>query len=174
VTLHQLSQACCVCLQLTWEVGLPPSPVEFSFHHHFYKISCSWLLGMCHRSCLLQLACCEGFPLPSSSALRVPCPLCYMSFLLLLLIIHFFSFFPGWGSVCPGGYANLAQGCLWEYCVLLSSPCGPRVPKLSGCCNVVLAWEASWSLRLTWSGNAMCRLEVWRSQSFAFSQWFFL
>jgi hypothetical protein len=26
-----------VCLQLMWEVGLPPSPVEFSSHCHFYK-----------------------------------------------------------------------------------------------------------------------------------------
>jgi hypothetical protein len=26
-----------------------------------------------------------------------------------------FSFFPVWRSVCPGGYAALAQGCLWEY-----------------------------------------------------------
>jgi hypothetical protein len=44
-----------------------------------------------------------------------------------------FSFFPGWGSDCPGGYADLAQGCLWEYCVPLSSPCPcPHLPKLSG------------------------------------------
>jgi hypothetical protein len=28
-----------------WEVCLPPSPVEFSSHHHFYRLSCSWLLG---------------------------------------------------------------------------------------------------------------------------------
>jgi hypothetical protein len=28
-----------------WEVGLPPSPVEFSSHCHFYKFFCSWLLG---------------------------------------------------------------------------------------------------------------------------------
>jgi hypothetical protein len=35
----------------------------------------------------------------------------YCSYCLLLS----FSFFPGWGSVCPGGYADLAQGCLWEY-----------------------------------------------------------
>jgi hypothetical protein len=27
------------------EVGLPPSPVEFSSHCHFLKLSCSWLLG---------------------------------------------------------------------------------------------------------------------------------
>jgi hypothetical protein len=37
------------------------------------------------------------------------------------LLFSFFSFFPGWGSVCPGGFANLAQGCLWEYHVLLST-----------------------------------------------------
>jgi hypothetical protein len=30
-----------VYLQLTWEVGLPPSPVEFSSLHHFYKLSSS-------------------------------------------------------------------------------------------------------------------------------------
>jgi hypothetical protein len=45
-----------VYLQFMWEVGLPPSPVEFSSHHHFYKLSHSWLLGVCHRSCLLWLA----------------------------------------------------------------------------------------------------------------------
>jgi hypothetical protein len=35
----------------------PPSPVEFFSHHHFCKLSRSWLLGMCDGSCLLQLAC---------------------------------------------------------------------------------------------------------------------
>jgi hypothetical protein len=44
-------------LQFTWEVGLPPSPVEFCSHCHFYKLFYSWLLGVCHHSCLLQLAC---------------------------------------------------------------------------------------------------------------------
>jgi hypothetical protein len=34
-----------VCLQFTWEVGLPPSPVEFSSLCHFYKLSRSWLVG---------------------------------------------------------------------------------------------------------------------------------
>jgi hypothetical protein len=50
-----------VYLQFTWEVGLLPSPVEFSSHRCFYKLSHSWLLGVCHCSCLLQLAY-EGFP----------------------------------------------------------------------------------------------------------------
>jgi hypothetical protein len=104
-----------VYLQFAWEVGLPLSPVEFSSHHHFYKLSRSWLLGVCRHSCLLQPACCEGFPLPPSLVLRAPHPLFYVSFLLLLLLIQvFFLFFPGWGSICPGGYADLAQGCLWD------------------------------------------------------------
>jgi hypothetical protein len=33
-------------LQLTWEVGLPPSLVEFSSHRFLYKLSHSWLLGV--------------------------------------------------------------------------------------------------------------------------------
>jgi hypothetical protein len=43
-------------------------------------------------------------------------------------LLFSFSFLPGWGSVCPGGYADLAQGCLWEYRILLSSRCGLRLP----------------------------------------------
>jgi hypothetical protein len=51
-----------------------------------------------------------------------------VSFLLLLFIIQFFFFFfPEWGLVCPGGYADLAQGFLWEYRMSLSSPCGLRL-----------------------------------------------
>jgi hypothetical protein len=60
-----------------------------------------------------------------------------------------FSFFPRWGSVCPGGYADLSQGCLWEYCTQLSSPCGLRLPKPSRRCRLVVAREPSWFLRLT-------------------------
>jgi hypothetical protein len=40
VTLHLR-----VYLQFMWEVGLPPSPVQFCSHLHFHKLSCSWLLG---------------------------------------------------------------------------------------------------------------------------------
>jgi hypothetical protein len=85
----------CVCLQLTWEVGHPPSPVEFSSLCHSYKLSHSWLLGVCRRFCLLQ-ACLftvpGRIPLPHSVALRAPCPLCYMSLLFLLLITQFLFF----------------------------------------------------------------------------------
>jgi hypothetical protein len=34
-----------VYLQFMWEVGLSPSPVEFSSHRHFHKLSCSCLPG---------------------------------------------------------------------------------------------------------------------------------
>jgi hypothetical protein len=44
-----------------------------------------------------------------------------------------FSFFPGWRSVCPGGYAALAQGCLWEYC-------GTAKLTLSASSQAVWAW----------------------------------
>jgi hypothetical protein len=151
-----------------WEVGLPPSPVEFSSHHHFYKLSHSWLLGVCRCSCLLRLACCEGFSSPAL-ALRVPHSLCYVSF--LLLFIQFFLF-PWVGVGLSRVYADLAQGCLWEYHVPLSSPCGLCLPKLSGSWHLV-AWEPSWFLCLMWSGDAMRGLRVWRSQSFASSRCFF-
>jgi hypothetical protein len=36
-----------VYLQFTWEVTPPPSPVEFSSHRHFYRLSRSWLLDGC-------------------------------------------------------------------------------------------------------------------------------
>jgi hypothetical protein len=35
----------------------------------------------------------------------------YCSYCLLVSV----SFFPRWRSVCPGGYAALVQGFLWEY-----------------------------------------------------------
>jgi hypothetical protein len=48
------------------------------------------------------------------------------------LLFRFFLFFPGWGSVCPEGYSDLAQGCLWEYHVLLSSHGGLLLPSRLG------------------------------------------
>jgi hypothetical protein len=49
-----------------------------------------------------------------------------------LLFSLVFSFFPGLGSVCPGGYAELAQGRLWEYRMLLSSPGDLLLPSQLG------------------------------------------
>jgi hypothetical protein len=126
-----------VYLQFTWEVGLPPSLVEFSSLHHSHMLSRSWLLGSCRcfhplrpgPACLFTVP--GGIPLhplwfsgrPTLFAMCLYCSYC------LLLS---FSFSLGGGSVCPGGYADLAQGCLREYCLPLSSPC-PCLPKPSGC-----------------------------------------
>jgi hypothetical protein len=158
-----------------WEVGLPPSPVEFSSHCHFYKLSRSWLLGSAtvpaFSSWLVYLQFHEGFPSPPLRCSGV-CP-AFFAMCLFCYCLFFSFFFPGWGLVCPGGYADLAQGCLWEYCVPLSSPCGPHIPKLSGR-RWLVGRGPSWFLHLTWSGDALHRLGVWRGQSFASSQWFFL
>jgi hypothetical protein len=94
--------------------------------------------------------------LRASSELRVPHPIYHVSLLFLLLITQFLFFSPGWGLVCPGGYAALVQGCLWKYCVPLSSPC-QCLPKPSGRGQLV-AWGPSWFLRLTWSGDSLRRL----------------
>jgi hypothetical protein len=166
-----------VYLQLTFEVGLPPSPVELSSHRHFYKLSDSWLLGVCRSSCLLRpglfiYSSVRDYPPSLFRAQGAP-----PSLLCVFFVISYYSvslFFPGWGLVCPGGYADLTQGCLWEYCVPLSSPCGLLLPKWSGCWCLAAVWEPSWFLRLMCSGNITRGLGVWRSQSFASSQWFFL
>jgi hypothetical protein len=124
-------------------------------------------------------------PSPAGLLWLIPLPLLFrpqgtppsllcVCFVVIAYYSVLFSLFPGWGSVCPGGYADLAQGCLWEYHVPLSSPCGLSLPKLSGRCHLAAVRKPSWFLHLTWSGDAMCRLEVWRSQSFASSRWFFL
>jgi hypothetical protein len=105
-----------VYLQFTWEVGLPPSPVEFSSLCHSHKFSRSWLLWaptLSGHAQLVYLQFQEGFPFPTSSAHRAPHPLCYVSFLFLLLITQFL-FFPWVGVGLCRGYTALAQGCLWE------------------------------------------------------------
>jgi hypothetical protein len=137
-----------------WEVGLPPSPLKFSFHCHFQKLSCScllgsaaapadrhvclqfmwevglpsshkllcsWLLGMgpapataspAHPAFYLQSR--ERFLSPNLQRSGRPTlfPACLNCSYCLLLS---FSFFPGWRSVSPGGYAALVQACLWGY-----------------------------------------------------------
>jgi hypothetical protein len=166
-----------VYLQLTWEAGL--------------LLSCGVFLPLpLLQAFPLLIAGCVPPLLPSPAGLFIcssvrdsPPPLfgahsappsLLRVFFVVIVYYSVSLFFPGWGSVCPGGYADLAQGCLWEYHVLLSSPCGLRLPKPSGHCSVVAGWKPSWFLCSMWSGDAMCRLVVWRRQSFASSWWFFL
>jgi hypothetical protein len=70
----------------------------------------------------------KGFCSPSFVAQGAP-----PSLQCVFILIAYYSvslFFPMWALVCPGGYADLAQGCLWKYHVPLSSPC-PCLPKPS-------------------------------------------
>jgi hypothetical protein len=91
----------------------------------------------------------RDFPYPLLQHSGHPALFAMCLFVIIAYYSVFFSFFPAWGSVCSGGYADLAQGCLWEYCVPLSSPCGPRLPKPSGHCCLAVAREPSWFLHLT-------------------------
>jgi hypothetical protein len=178
VTLHQLSQACVFIYSsrgkwvfLPCPVGIPPSATLTVF-----PTPGCWVRTPLPPeplqpgpACLFTVPggiplpplCCSGCPTLFGTCL-------YCSYCLLFS----FSFFPRWGSVRPGGYADLAQGCLWKCCILFSSP-GLCLPKLSGRQHLV-AQGPSWFLRLTWSGDALCRPEVWRSQSFASSRWSYL
>jgi hypothetical protein len=132
-------------------VGLPP-PVEFSSLRHSHKLSCSWLLGSpplppetlwLGPACLFTVP--GRIPFPSFGAQGAPPSLIHV-FIVLVSYYSVSLFCPGGGSVCPGGYADVAQGCLWEYHVPLSSPC-LRLPKLSGHGRLA-ARGPSWFLHL--------------------------
>jgi hypothetical protein len=98
VTLRQLSQACVFIYNSHWKWVFPPLLWSFPPTTNFTSFpapdcwACatapafsSWLVG-------------RNFPSPPS-VLSLPHPLCYVSFLLLLLIIQFFSLFSlGWGQ----------------------------------------------------------------------------
>jgi hypothetical protein len=101
VTLHPISQACVFIYSSREKWVFPLScgaflPPPFSPFSQLFR---SWLLGGSPHSCPLRpgpacLFTVRGkIPLPASSALRAPHPLCYMSLLFLLLITQFL-FFP--------------------------------------------------------------------------------
>jgi hypothetical protein len=113
-----------VYLQFMWEVGFPPSPVEFSSHRHFYKLSHSWLLGVCRHSCLLQPACYEGAQDALPTFLRV-----------FFLVIAFYSvslFSLGGGRSVQGTMLIWPRVVCGSTVVPLSSPCGLWLPSHLG------------------------------------------
>jgi hypothetical protein len=77
------------------------------------------------RDCPSPLLRCSGRP-----SLLATCLFFFFCQLLVYYSVCFFSL--GGGSVCPGGYADLAHVCLWEYCVPLSSPGGLLLPSRLG------------------------------------------
>jgi hypothetical protein len=111
------SQACVFIYSSCGKWVFPPSPLEFSSHHHFYKLSRSWLLGVCCCSCLLQLAYCEGFPLPLFSAQVTPPSLLHVFFGVIAYYSVFFSFFLG------GDQSVQGTRLIWPRVVCGSSAC---------------------------------------------------
>jgi hypothetical protein len=121
VTLLLLSQACMFIYSslgsgsspLSCGVFLPP-PLSQAFLLLVAGYTPPLLPEALRPSQLVYLQSQEGFPSPSLRCSVCPTlfPMClYCCYCLLLS----FSFFPRWRSVCPGGYAALAQACLWEY-----------------------------------------------------------
>jgi hypothetical protein len=110
------------------------------------------LLGVCYHSCLLWPSLffySSGRDSPPHLFGVQGTPPLLRVFIVLIAYYSVSLFFPGWGSVCPGGYADMAQGCLWEYHVPLSSPCGPHLPKPSGHWHLAVARGPPWFLCLT-------------------------
>jgi hypothetical protein len=97
----------------------------------------------------------------------------FFQLLVYYSVFFLFFFFSGQGSVCLGGYAVLFQGLavgVQHATYLLTCVASPKQGRSQ--CQV--AWEPSCFLCISWHGEAICRLGVWRCQSFASSWWFFL
>jgi hypothetical protein len=134
VTLHPHSQACMFIYSSCgrWVIPLllwsfPPSATLTSFPAPgcWVRAPTPTRGSLAHPACLFTVYFQSGKDsLPAIFGAQCAPP----SFLCLLLS---FSFFLVWRSVCPGGYAALAQACLWEYRGTRSSP-GLRLPKPSG------------------------------------------
>jgi hypothetical protein len=111
VTLHQLSQACLFIYSSHGKWVFPPLLWSFPPTATFtsFPTPGCWVCAAApaFSGQLVYLLFHEGFHLPTSSALRAPRPLCYVSFCCYCLLFCFFC--PGCESVCPGGYADLAQ-----------------------------------------------------------------
>jgi hypothetical protein len=154
-----------------------PSAVELSSHSHFYKLSRSKVAGLglplllSPASLFIYSSDCP--PLQRS---RHPALFFLCLFLLLLFIIQIIQFV----FVFSLGDGQSVQGAMliWPRVVCGSTAC--RLAHLVVCLSRasrswhLVAWEPSWFLRLPWSGDAMCGLGVWRTQSFTSTWWFFL
>jgi hypothetical protein len=129
-----------VCPPLLW--SFPPSTTLTSFP----TPGCWAFLPSPARPSLFIYSSGRDSPPPDFSAQGAP-PSLLRVFIVLIAYYSVSLFSPGWGLVCPGGYADLAQGCLWKYCVPHTSPC-PHLPKPSGCGHLE-ARGPSWFLHLT-------------------------
>jgi hypothetical protein len=109
-----------VCLQLTWKVGLPPSPVEFSSLCHSHKLSLSWLLGTVpapSRASLARLRLfiyCSRKDSPPLLFRAEGAPPSLQCIFIVLIAYYSVSVFSPSGDWSVGGYTDLPQGCLWK------------------------------------------------------------
>jgi hypothetical protein len=178
VTLHPLSQAHVFIYSSHGKWVFPPLLWSFLPSATFTSFptpgcwACAATPAFSGLACLFTVL--WGIPLPASLVLRVPHPFCYVSLFLLLLITQFLFFSLGGGRSVQGAMLIWPRIICGSTMLSLSSPCGPCLPKPSGCRCLAVAWGPSWFLHLTWSGDALRRLEVWRGQSFASSWWFCL
>jgi hypothetical protein len=165
-----------VCLQFTWEVGLPSSPVEFSSLCHSHKLSRSWLLGahptsatgsLAHLACLFTVL--GRISFPQSSVLRAPQLLSCVSLLFLLLITQFLFFIQVYVGLSRGLCCS-GPGFVCRSTVVPQSSPGPLLPMPSWSWPLAAQGPSSF-LCLMWGGDSLLHLEVWRGQSYAFSQW---
>jgi hypothetical protein len=108
-----------VCLQLTWEVGLPPSPVEFSSLCHSHKLSRSWLLGACPFTCR-NLSGPPGLFIYSSWKDSLPpifgaqcAPSSFPRVFIVLIAYYSVSLFPWVEVSLSRGLCCPSPGCLW-------------------------------------------------------------
>jgi hypothetical protein len=95
---------------------------------------------------------------PSLVHLQHPAPLLHVPFQFL---VYYSVFLWGRGSVCPGGYAGLSKGWLWEYhMMLICSPVGLLGVSQAGLEMASGRWRPSFFLSVTWCGEALYGLEV--------------
>jgi hypothetical protein len=133
-------------------------------------ISGSGLSPACCRPSCLSSLCLLKVPTEISSLLlpsslvglqhTAPSAACSFS------ILYYSGCFAGWGGlVCPGGYAGLTQGWLWEYHVMLiCSPVGlldisqAGLEPVSGGAGALLFSQSNVAWRgFVWAGVSGCR-----------------
>jgi hypothetical protein len=177
VALHLPSLAC-LLIYSSW--ARVPSPLQWSFPHTatFTSFPTPSLLGGGCHSHLLQLACLFTVlwgivPTPLFGPQgTLPSLLCVF-FCCCLLFGWFFSHF-----YLDGGQSVQGAMLIWPRVVCGSTTC--CLAHLVVCFSWagrswhLAVWEPSWFLRLTWSGDPMPRLGMWRSQNFASSLLIFL
>jgi hypothetical protein len=107
------------------------------------------LLGVRHRSCLLQQAYCEGFPSPHFSAQGALSSLLRVFFVVIAYYSVFFFFFPWVGGQSVQGAMLIlprivcgSSVCCLAHLVVCFFPSGLG----TGVWHLVAAWEPSWLL----------------------------